>query len=170
MKIGVVSDSHGNVEYLRRATDLMIEENVDMIIHLGDDRSDMLELGSLSARTVAVPGVFEETYRDASVPNRIIADLDGLTTLISHTPKSHENDLPHDPKPEEIIANKKADVVLFGHTHQLELKVHKGMLFVNPGYLKKDGTFALLEIEGRKVNVRIMNLDKRVKREKRFQL
>jgi len=35
MKIGVMSDSHGNIEYVRRAAEYMMEAEVEYIIHLG---------------------------------------------------------------------------------------------------------------------------------------
>ena len=41
MKIGVVSDSHGHVENLRRAVTAMREAGVEIIVHLGDDYDDV---------------------------------------------------------------------------------------------------------------------------------
>ena len=37
MKIGVMSDSHGNTEYVRQAAEYMMEAEVEYIVHLGDD-------------------------------------------------------------------------------------------------------------------------------------
>ena len=57
-----------------------------------------------------------------------------------------------------------------------EAKVHDGILFVNPGHLKKEDkkgfppTFAILDIEDRKVTVRILDLKNKTKLEERFEL
>ena len=44
MKIGVVSDSHGQRENLRRAVKDMHEAGVEVIVHLGDDYDDVKSL------------------------------------------------------------------------------------------------------------------------------
>ena len=125
---------------------------------------------------IKVPGVFSDYYQNPGIPNRLIRNFDGIKALITHTKESHENDLKGDLKPEELIAEKRVNVVLYGHTHVYEAKVHDGILFVNPGHLKKEDkkgfppTFAILDIEDRKVTVRILDLKNKTKLEERFEL
>jgi predicted phosphodiesterase len=62
MKIGVVSDSHGHVENLRRALKVMREAGADLIVHLGDDYDDVTALSDQGGVPITqVPGVFS-TY------------------------------------------------------------------------------------------------------------
>ena len=174
MKIGVMSDSHGNIEYVRQAAEYLMEAEVEHIIHLGDDYYDARILDILPVNVIKVPGVYEAVYQDASVPNRLVEEIAGLRILITHTKESHRNDLPHDKMPEEYIASRKVDVVLFGHSHVFYAKLERGILMVNPGHLKTEdkkgeATFALLDIN-KGITVTILNMKQEVKLKVSFQL
>ena len=175
MKIGVMSDSHGNIEYVRKAAEYMMEEEVAYIIHLGDDYFDARVLDILPVNVIKVPGVYEAIYRDVSVPNRLIKGIAGLKILITHTKDSHKNDLPLDKIPEEYIVSRKVDIVLFGHKHSFHAGLENGILMLNPGHLKledkaREATFAVLDINDRSVDVRILNIKGEVKLEESFEL
>ena len=174
MKIGVMSDSHGNIEYVRKAAEYMMEAEVEYIVHLGDDYYDARILDILPTNVIKVPGVYEAVYQDASVPNRLVKDIAGLKILITHTKDSHHNDLPLDKMPEEYIASRKVEIVLFGHSHSFYAKMEGGILMLNPGHLKTEdkrgeATFALLDIN-KNVTVTILNMKQEVKLEESFQL
>ena len=175
MKIGVMGDSHGNIGYVRQAAEYMMEAEVEYIIHLGDDYYDARILDNLPTNVIKVPGVYEAIYQDASVPNRLVEDIAGLKVLITHTKDSHRNDLPQDERPEDYIASRKVDIVLFGHSHSFCARVKGGVLMVNPGHLRTEGkrgeaTFALLEIDNRNIDVKILNMKEEVKSQAGFQL
>ena len=175
MKIGVMGDSHGNVGYVRRAAECMMEEGVEYIVHLGDDYYDAYVLDVLPTNVIKVPGVYEAIYQDTSVPNRLVEDIAGLKVLITHTRDSHRNDLPQDKKPEEYIANRKVDMVLFGHSHYFYSSLEGGILMVNPGHLRAEdkmgeATLAVLDINDRDVEVRILNMKEEVRFQESFQL
>ena len=174
MKIGVMSDSHGNIDYVRKAAESMMETEVDYIIHLGDDYFDARILDILPVNLIRVPGVYEAVYRDASVPNRLIEDIAGVKILITHTRESHKNDLPQDKIPEEYIISRKVNVVLFGHSHSFYARLENGILMLNPGHLKVEdkkgeATYAILDIN-KAIEVRIFNMKGEVKREEIFEL
>lgn len=174
MKIGVMSDSHGNIEYVRQAAEYMMDEEVDCIIHLGDDYYDARILDILPANVIKVPGIYEAAYQDASVPNRLVEDIAGLRILITHTRDIHRNDLPQDKIPEEYIASRKVDMVLFGHTHSFYTKVEDGILMINPGHLKAEdkkgeATLAIVDIK-KNIDVKILNMKGEVKHQVSFQL
>jgi len=175
MKIGVMSDSHGNVDYVRQAAEYMMEEGVEYIVHLGDDYFDARMLDILPVDVIKVPGTYDDFYQDIEVPNRIIKDIGGLRVLITHTKASHQNDLPNDEIPEDCIAGKKVNIVLFGHSHTYSAKLEKSTLLVNPGHLKGqdrrgEATFAILDINGDDVEVKILDMKAGVKLEANFRL
>jgi len=174
MRIGVMSDSHGNIDYVRQAAEYMMEAEVEYIVHLGDDYYDARILDILPVDVIKVPGVYDAVYKDVSVPNRLVKDMAGLKVLITHTKDSHRNDLPHDKMPEEFIAGRQVDIVLFGHSHSFSAKMESGILMVNPGHLrtedkKGEATFALLDIS-KDITVTILNMKQEVKLESSFQL
>jgi len=150
--MGVVSDSHGNTELLRRVALHMVKEHaVTTIVHLGDEHSDAEVLADLDAEIISVPGVFHPDYRNPEIANRIIRPFCGWVFMLSHTDTPHQNDLMDDPDPEEAVNYHKVDVLLFGHTHVPVIEVRNGVLCVNPGNLKEDDkkhgpTYAILRI------------------------
>jgi putative phosphoesterase len=165
MKIGVVSDSHGHVDNLRRAIKAMNEGGAEVIIHLGDDYDDVKSLSDQEGTTIIqVPGVFSTYYQEPGIPNRIIEKWEGVPVLLTHTPEAHQNDLPADLDPKAVAARGEVRVVLSGHSHIPEVREESGVIWVNPGHLKDDDkkgcppTYALLEITGTEIRVRIVDL------------
>jgi putative phosphoesterase len=165
MKIGVVSDSHGQRENLRRAVKDMHEAGVEVIVHLGDDYDDVKSLSDHEGTAIIhVPGVFSTYYQDPGIPNRIIEEWEGVRVLLTHTPEIHKNDLPTDLDPEAVAARGEVHLILCGHSHIPEVKVKGGVIWVNPGHLKDDDkkgyppTYALMEITGSEIRVRILDL------------
>lgn len=177
MKIGVISDSHRNLNYLRKAADYLVKkEGVDWVVHLGDDYTDSEILKEYGVKTLAIPGVYDPEYKEPEIVNRVIEEFGDLKVMISHTVKSHDNDKAGDLVPEEVIANKEVDIYLFGHTHIYDLYLKDNILYLNPGHLKeedikgKPASFSLLEIEGKEVDVKIIRLDGEIVKEGRFTL
>ncbi len=165
LRLGIVSDSHGNLDGLKLAITSMLEdEPVDLFIHLGDDFDDALIFEEYEQKYLRVPGVFSDYYRHRSIANRLIKEFEGWCFLLSHTEVSHPNDLPGDPKPEDLISNRQVDVVLHGHTHIPRLESREGILFVNPGHLKvkdKKGmppSYAVVEVATDLIRGRIIGL------------
>jgi putative phosphoesterase len=165
MRIGVVSDSHGQAENLRRAVRAMSEAGVELIAHLGDDYDDVKALSDRGGTPITqVPGVFSTYYQDPAIPNRIVEEWAGVRVLLTHTLGAHEKDLPTDLTPEEVVARKEVRMVLFGHSHIPAVKEEGGVIWVNPGHLKDEDkkgyppTYALLEVADAEIRVRIIDL------------
>jgi putative phosphoesterase len=165
MKIGVVSDSHGHVDNLRRAIKAMNGGGAEVIIHLGDDYDDVKALSDQERTTIIqVPGVFSTYYQEPGIPNRIIETWEGVPVLLTHTPEPHQNDLPTDLDPKAVAARGEVRVVLSGHSHIPEVREEEEVIWVNPGHLKDDDkkgyppTYALLKITGTEIQVRIVDL------------
>lgn len=168
MKVGVLSDSHGNTKNLEEAAKWLIEsEKVDLLIHLGDNYRDCQALEKMGTKLIKVPGVFDLEYRaEPEIPHRLIETFDGKKVLISHSEESHKNDFPEDLKPEELISKKEIDLALVGHTHIPKIEDREGILLLNPGHLKledKKGyfpSFGLVDFE--KKIAKVINLEKKV--------
>ncbi len=162
MKIGLMSDSHKHIVNLSNTIEYLRNLGTEKIIHLGDDYTDIDECGE--ENVLRVPGVFSDTYQKSEIPNRRVENFTGWRVLLSHTLSSHANDLPDDIKPEDLVQNKKVDMVFYGHTHVPDIKKIHGVIFINPGHLKNDDkkgyppTFGLLEFLNDNVTVVIYNL------------
>ncbi|MDI6854701.1 MAG: YfcE family phosphodiesterase [Deltaproteobacteria bacterium] len=163
MLLGVVSDTHGNIEGMRRLAELLKTEGVSTVLHVGDDYRDLEILEQFGLEVKGVPGVWCREYSDPRVPNRLVVELNGVKILLTHTESRHRNDAPGDPDP-QVLAQE-VQIVLFGHSHRPALEDRQGVLWLNPGHLKNrqdrgyPPTFALLALSPEKVAAKIRGLE-----------
>jgi uncharacterized protein len=156
MKIGVVSDTHRNIEYLEKTVDwLTSRQKIAALYHLGDDYDDVNVLGDRFLDILQIPGIYDERYKNGTLPAKIREVVMGVQILLVH---SIDKDL----EPDDIV---RSDIILHGHTHKEELRLEDGKLFMNPGHLKGPleknlpPTFGLLNILDREVTATIFNLN-----------
>lgn len=156
MKIGVVSDTHRNVEYLGEVTDWLItRQKIALLYHLGDDYDDVKCLAEKYIDIVQVPGIYDERYTNGSLPKTSVENVLGLRVLLVH---SLEKEVTKD---DRLMS----DIILHGHTHKYEITLTDGLLCMNPGHLKgpKDKnyppTFGLLDIQDKTLTAKIFSLD-----------
>jgi uncharacterized protein len=161
MKIGIVSDTHRNKELLQNAVNWMVSrQKIAALYHLGDDYDDVADLGDLFLELIQVPGVYDERYKNGTLPAKISETVFGISILLIH---SIDKDLTND----DLV---KSDIILHGHTHKDELRLEDGKLFMNPGHLKGPleknmaPTFGLLTIVDREVNASIYNMDFKIEK------
>lgn len=164
MRIGVVSDTHKNLDYLRDTVRALLDMHADLIVHLGDDYEDTEVLDEFDVvQTIRVPGVYDPEYEDRNIPHRLLENILGWKVLVSHTPGVHSNDAPGDLDPEELCARKEVDILLHGHTHVPSIAQKEGVLHFNPGHLRlqdKKGytpSFGIIELTPHKVHARIVD-------------
>ena len=156
MKIGIVSDTHRNRDYLGRAADWLIrKERIATLYHLGDDYEDVVDLGDRHIDLLQVPGIYYPRYRDGSLAPKSSQTVQGVRLLLLHC---LEKDLSEEDK-------NSADIILHGHTHKAELKLEDGKLYMNPGHLKgeKDKTmpasFGMLDIQSPEIRATIFGMN-----------
>lgn len=121
-KLLIFSDSHGSALYMTEAMRLHAPTS-DIIIHLGDGTADLTSLRKkyTDAEYLCVSGN-HENYLFAGQPDRnrlpsvLFHEVCGMRLMLSH---GHRYGVKYGY--EAIIAaayKEKADIVLFGHTHQ----------------------------------------------------
>jgi putative phosphoesterase len=163
MLVGVVSDTHGNVQGMRRLAEVLKAKGVSTLLHVGDDYRDLKTLAQTGLEVIGVPGVYCREYADAQIPNRLVVELNGVKLLLSHTESRHKHDRPGDPDPETLA--REVQIVLFGHTHAPGLEERQGVLWLNPGHLRHRPdrgyapTFALLALSPEEASVEIRRLE-----------
>jgi putative phosphoesterase len=158
MRLGIVSDVHGNAAGLRRALELL--GSVDEVLCLGDvveeyrfDNESVALLRDVGARCVLgnhdVNLLSEHGARARSAehvdqtlvawlgshPLQIEVDVNGKRMLMTHAspcPPHTQYVMPQSPEIRRI-ADVDADVVLIGHTHRQMVERVGRVLVVNPG-------------------------------------
>ncbi|MRR07792.1 MAG: metallophosphoesterase [Deltaproteobacteria bacterium] len=155
MKIVVFSDTHGNQALVAHALDLA--GNVDHIIHLGDETEDADFVELLSGKTVIK--VLGNCDFSKDSPRESLLTLEGKKFLLTHGDR-YGVKAGLDKLTRQAVA-KKADVVLYGHTHIHSVITIDGIVYVNPGCLKRgfnEPSFALLSLDNGVVSADIISV------------
>jgi len=151
MKIGIISDTHNDVEMVKKAIEEFKSRSVDLIIHAGDLTSPkILELfKGLPARFV-----LGNCDLDAEAINARAKEL-GLGCVDTHCELTigdkrvlvfHGNDIPFF---REAVGSGKFDYIIKGHTHTFENYVSHKTRIINPGsvYREDERTISVLDTD-----------------------
>ena len=160
MKVGILSDSHDNLDNIRKAVKTFIEAEVETVIHAGDFCSPFFFriVGDLKAVCSKMYAVFGNNDGDRLLLSQKGAgfcefkdvvyklDIDGKKIVIMHYPDVAVS----------LYRSGDFDLVIFGHTHRLVLEEEKSIL-LNPGacsgYLADKATVALLDTQEMKIQI-----------------
>lgn len=135
MKIGIISDSHENLRMIGRAVGIFNSEGVGIVFHAGDIISPIMfkELRNLKAKVYAVFGnndgerlILRERFNEMGwviSDGPFEVDVEGKKFLLMHQPFNLD----------AIIKSQVYDVIIYGHTHKLDIRREGGTLILNPG-------------------------------------
>lgn len=163
--IGIVSDSHDNMNAIRKAVKFFNEKKVKAVLHAGDLISPFtarafkdLEaklyfvFGNNDGDKVTLTKRFEEIGA-ISCGNFGDLTIDGLHIALLHGT--------NEALVKALAMSGEFDVVIRGHTHDPGVKIIEGVPVINPGeasgVLSGKSTVAILEIAN--LNVEIMQLE-----------
>jgi len=144
--IGILSDTHDNLDAVRKAVQVFKDAGCSLIIHAGDFVAPFAarELGTAGIPLQAVYGNCDGEklgLADAISPFGAIQEPplvflhEGLSILVTHSlggPGACRGARSSSPRP-GLKSAEKHDVVIFGHTHKSEVRREGRTLFVNPG-------------------------------------
>jgi len=132
MKVGVVSDSHDNVKNLSFAVEYFNSNGVGYVIHCGDIISPFAA-ACLNKLQIPYSGIFGNNDGEwlalskitdgRIVKGPLVTEIDGCKFAVFHEPS--------------VIHYVSSDVsyVLYGHTHNKDLKRRNNQAIINPGTL-----------------------------------
>jgi len=148
-----MSDSHGFKKYIHEAVE---SESPDMILHLGDNKKDCDDLGSLYSE-IPIRCVKGNCDRFSPGLETDEFTLEGKRFLMTH------GHLYGVKTGKESILNsafsRGADVLLFGHTHIPYCSDYENLIAVNPGSLgSAEKSYAVLFIKNGDVSCELKKL------------
>lgn len=155
MKILVLSDSHGNLDLMWQA---YVQEQPDVVLHLGDYERDAMRLEEQIDPTVTFCCVSGNCDSAPSHAASRTVSYEGYRFFMTH---GHPYQVKYSLLRLSLAAQEAmADVVLFGHTHQALCMQENGMWLLNPGSCSGVGpaTYGLVEIEDGILSCRIAHL------------
>lgn len=160
MKIGIVSDSHGNKKKLEEALKEM--GNIDMIFHLGDYVEDGDYLKTLTKVPVYIIRGNMDRFSEGG-QDEIYIMVEGVKILACH---GHAYGVKSDLYRLSLRGREKeARIVLFGHTHISYFEDDGQMLLMNPGSIGSSRTgkgesFGIIAIDKGQVSGEIIEIKK----------
>jgi len=163
MKIGLISDTHDNIQNIRRAVRKFNDKRVDLVIHAGDIVSPNAVESLADVKLVSVLGNNDKDVAGlTSAFNKINGKLegeiyetvyDGMKFAIYHGTSIT--------KREQLIKSGKYDMFIYGHTHRKDNRFVGNTRVINPGTAKGwfFGLFATIAIfDTSSRNIEFINL------------
>jgi uncharacterized protein len=150
MIAGILSDTHDNMEQIRKAVELFNKRRVDHVIHAGDFTSPFT-FRMLKTLVSGFTGVFGNNDGDRLLLHKMSA---GRIFPQPHTFELGERKivLIHEHHVADALADSgHYDVVIYGHTHKPDIRKAGDTLIVNPGetgsWLYGKSTVAIADLE-----------------------
>src|SRR5437764_8089311 len=125
MKVGIISDTHDDIENVQRAIEIFNAEGIEYVIHAGDYilPGIVKEFEKLNSKLIGVLGnndgekvhILKNFLDIGGVLKGELAEieLDGLTFGVYHGTSKEIK--------EQLVNNGKYNIVICGHTHRKEL-------------------------------------------------
>lgn len=152
MNIGVISDSHDNIDKINKAISLLNDKGVEFVIHCGDIVSPFAALPFKNLKCDYI-GVFGNNDGDLLMINKITAnkfykapkkiEIAQKSIIIFHEPFIIDN------------IDENIDFVLYGHTHKKDLREKGLQTIINPGtvsgYLANEASMCIINLANKDV-------------------
>lgn len=160
--IGIMSDTHDNLPRTKDAVDRLNKEKVDLVLHAGDFNSPFV-IGLLKDLEPEMVGVFGNNDGDRDQLIKKCTEHRHLSlrgTFTRFTAGDLSVGLIHGSDPElldTLLTCGGFDLLVYGHTHQAQIRTHGKMLAVNPGevcgYLTGKSTVAIVDTASRHARI-----------------
>ena len=147
MKILIVSDTHGWNENLFKTIERV--SPFDLLIHLGDFGSNVEYIRSIATCPLEIIPGNNDLF--SGLPKEKLIKIGNYSVLLTHGHRYGVYNNTHLIK--EAARSNKADIVMFGHTHQPVIDLSDSIWVINPGSisLPRQGgripTFIIMDID-----------------------
>ncbi len=153
-RILIFSDTHNDTT---RAMNVILQtESVWAIIHAGDCVRDAEDIAAMFPK---IPVYYVTGNNDflSSAPRALNISVDKKNIFVVH---GHNERVKYEYTLNTLLEKgrrQNADLIVFGHTHKPLIEYRENMILLNPGSIKYGGTYAVLEVDGTDMKVRIEN-------------
>lgn len=159
MLIGIMSDTHDDMEQIRKVVELFNSRRVSEVIHAGDFVSPFTFeiLGGLKAGFRGIFGnndgdrlLLREKSGDTISAQPYMAEIGGRKVAVVHEPASVE----------AFARSGSFDLVVYGHSHTPEVRKVNSTLVVNPGKVAKlhKGRSTAVLLDSEKMEAEVIEL------------
>ena len=168
VKIGIIADTHDNIGSAKKAIQYFNSNNVEYCLHAGDIISPFMAKLVFNDLKCKENLILVQGNNDGEITgNRInISNIGGNfagTTYVGSIDNEKKVIMQHDIHPqilESLASSNKFDIIVYGHTHEPEIKQIGKSIIINPGeccgILSGISTIAILDTK--KMEAKIINL------------
>lgn len=136
MKVGIVSDTHDNLDLARKAVDFFEDQNCELVIHCGDMVAPFTaEVFDREFEFHAVRGNNDGEWN----LKQVVEEFGNFYNNIAELEAGNLELCVYHGTEEEIVeglVEKSYDFVFRGHTHEKKISEHDGTIELNPGGIK----------------------------------
>ncbi len=158
MKVAIFSDTHDNMALFKKGIDFCKEKGIKTIIHAGDIVAPFLircfgedysqfNFTAVFGNNDGEQVFLKKTFGTIFFPPHFF-EIDGKKIALTHVPEHLD------------FEKTDADIIIYGHTHEIDVRKENGKLIINPGeccgYLTGKATFAIFNTNN--LEVQIINL------------
>jgi putative phosphoesterase len=150
MLIGIMSDTHDDMEQIKKAVQLLNSKRAGLVLHAGDIVSPFTfeVLGDLQAEFAGIFGnndgdklLLMDRSLGRLTNQPLVRDAGGKRLVVVHEPDMANS----------LAKSGDFDIVIYGHLHKPDVRQVGGALIINPGKVarlhKGESTLALLETD-----------------------
>jgi putative phosphoesterase len=165
-KIGIISDTHDNLPAVDAALERLEKMGVRLLLHAGDIVAPFT-LRRILSRGFEFRGVFGNNDGELLLLSRVardqgavlthqplVTDVEGLRAVVLHGLSGLEETKSF---VTALAKSGEYDLVVYGHTHEVDVRKVGRTLIVNPGeacgYLTGKKSFAVLDAERMEVEI-----------------
>ena len=154
--VGIISDTHDNRPLIRKAVELFNEREVKLVLHAGDFIAPFVAK-DFEALMCPLVGVFGNNDGEVEGLKRAFRKVGEIHRgPHSFTYEGRRIALMHEPKGLEEFLRREYDLVVYGHTHEPEVREGRPLV-VNPGeaggWLHGRSTVVVLDLDGMKAEL-----------------
>lgn len=148
--IGIMSDSHDNLDAVKKVVRFFKDTNCELVIHAGDFVAPFAakELGHLLCPVKAVFGNCDGEKKGLEKAIKPFGEIKEAPFVFSHADRSMLITHIH-VSVDRLAASGRYQAIFFGHTHKPEIRTAHNTLLVNPGetggWLSGKSTVAVLD-------------------------
>lgn len=155
MRIGIISDTHDNIEKIKNAISFFKRERIEYLIHCGDFVAPFTIPHLKEGNFKKIVGVFGNNDGEKLGLKEKLPDI--YKPPFQFLLENFKILVLHEPLEEEVMKKLSFDLIAYGHTHIPKILKYEKNLIVNPGevggWITGNSTVSLVDLKDKEAEI-----------------